>query len=429
MSNELVGVIVILSIIFIGFNNFILLFIITSFAYVTFFYIDEILTFFKNKNIDKKLIKPTFSDMMNIIDDVNNDLLNNKSVSNLIWFMPFIVIYVFHFVLVAIIYSIIYTTYIVFKLLDNIYLKNHITICPFCYNSYKLPNYKCSKCDEIHDNIKPSLKYGIFYHKCKCGGKLPVFQKNRDKLQIICPNKYCKNTLSHKYDISKEKRVIAILGGDEKSKNIILFKTIQYFKNNFNNIKFINKSDERVYNGYRNSNLYSYNFDFLTNILANKYLFYLYKPTNRDLKVDNMIDKDIYSYSDGIIFVINILSFKEMEQKFNRQYNGIKAEEIINKFLEVLLLKKDLSLKSKYNKSVTFVFYTNGLIDTDIDNNKLKELKEKYLLQLIETNFSNYYFVTIHKNNNFKLELFLEGVIKSRLNKINIKGGSLWMNF
>jgi hypothetical protein len=96
--------------------------------------------------------------------------------------------------------------------------------CPNRECSYRgLPVHVCAKCGENHEKLWPN-KFGLFYHFCTCGKKLPTLDvMGRGKLTRLCAT--CKIRLSE--DIGElPEELVALVGGPSVGKtNFLLMST------------------------------------------------------------------------------------------------------------------------------------------------------------------------------------------------------------
>ncbi len=63
--------------------------------------------------------------------------------------------------------------------------------CPNCYKHMPIPVFVCPQCSREHTRLWPSI-YGVFYHLCDCGYRLPTLDwLGRKKLIRKCANPRC----------------------------------------------------------------------------------------------------------------------------------------------------------------------------------------------------------------------------------------------
>lgn len=89
--------------------------------------------------------------------------------------------------------------------------------CPYCYNTFKLPRFKCPHCGEIHEQLVPA-RSGLLFARCSCGHFLPcAVLSKRDRLDPVCPK--CDRDLA----VSNAKEFsIQVIGGDSAGKTAFI---------------------------------------------------------------------------------------------------------------------------------------------------------------------------------------------------------------
>ena len=89
--------------------------------------------------------------------------------------------------------------------------------CPYCYNTFKLPYFRCPHCGEIHEQLIPA-RSGLFFARCSCGHFLPcAVVSKRDKLDSVCPK--CRRDLAAS---NAKEFSIQVIGGDSAGKTAFI---------------------------------------------------------------------------------------------------------------------------------------------------------------------------------------------------------------
>jgi tetratricopeptide (TPR) repeat protein len=122
-------------------------------------------------------------------------------------------------IVVAVIYLLVrLTVYIIipiFRVIDAaMRVEQH---CPHCYNTFKLPRFKCPHCGEIHEQLIPA-RSGLLFARCSCGHFLPcAVLSKRDKLDPVCPK--CNRDLAAS---NAKEFSIQVIGGDSAGKTAFI---------------------------------------------------------------------------------------------------------------------------------------------------------------------------------------------------------------
>lgn len=106
-------------------------------------------------------------------------------------------------------------------------INRFFTVCPDCHHKSALPDFACPCCRRWHGRLFPN-KFGIFYHTCLCGEKLPcVFFLGRSRLESRCAA--CNTTLDAIYTNSR-KAFIPVLGGVAVGKTVFLTMALYVYR-------------------------------------------------------------------------------------------------------------------------------------------------------------------------------------------------------
>lgn len=103
----------------------------------------------------------------------------------------------------------------ILRIIDNaMRIEQH---CPHCYNTFKLPYFKCPHCDEVHQQLIPATS-GLLFARCACGHFLPssVISK-RDRLSAVCPK--CNSDLAA---ANAKQFSIQVIGGNSAGKTAFI---------------------------------------------------------------------------------------------------------------------------------------------------------------------------------------------------------------
>ena len=89
--------------------------------------------------------------------------------------------------------------------------------CPYCYNTFKLPRFRCPHCGEIHEQLVPT-RSGLLFARCSCGHFLPcAVLSKRDRLDPVCPK--CDRDLAAS---NAKEFSIQVIGGDSAGKTAFI---------------------------------------------------------------------------------------------------------------------------------------------------------------------------------------------------------------
>lgn len=110
---------------------------------------------------------------------------------------------------------IVYILIPVFRIMDAaMRVEQH---CPYCYNTFKLPYFKCPHCGEIHMRLVPA-RSGLLFVRCSCGHFLPcAVLSKRDRLGSICPK--CNQDLAAS---NAKEFSIQVIGGNSAGKTAFI---------------------------------------------------------------------------------------------------------------------------------------------------------------------------------------------------------------
>ncbi|MDP4146954.1 MAG: hypothetical protein Q8936_21190 [Bacillota bacterium] len=315
---------------------------------------------------------------------------------------------------------------------------NIFTACPYCYEKQYLPYYICPSCGAVHKKLTPG-RYGIIKRKCCCGNRLPsTFFNGRSKLKSICPS--CKKELNTREAIPL---CIPVMGGESVGKTCFIYSAVSELaeeaeRNKKWSIGFLNSNQQAFYkekaqllkNGVlplKTPKTKIAAFNFLVNPSSLKErLIYLYDVAGEMFEDETALrEQRYYEYCSGIVFIIDPLSIHKIADKYkvsedfvnskpssmelndildfmliNLQSNyGIRADEIINKPLAIIInkvdvfnlqdkLKEKMPLDNEGEKNITD-------FQSEICKEFLKGAGEEKFLRKLEYRFSNYKFFPV----------------------------------
>lgn len=110
---------------------------------------------------------------------------------------------------------IVYILIPVFRIMDaTMRVEQH---CPYCYNTFKLPHFKCPHCGKIHEQLIPA-RSGLLFARCSCEHFLScTVLSKRDRLDSVCPK--CNRDLAAS---NAKEFSIQVIGGDSAGKTAFI---------------------------------------------------------------------------------------------------------------------------------------------------------------------------------------------------------------
>lgn len=404
-----------------------------------------------------------FQDLINVINnnwekniDSSKDCFskakknNDNPIEPIMWWMAgisvvvygtifFIIISLFHFLVLGGFLLLLYLSFSIVWFIERAYLFFHrfFAACPYCHTKTTLPEYLCDNCGAIHKKLVPN-EYGIFYHTCECGHRLPsTFFLNRGRLQARCSN--CHQFLLREH-IESKRLFIPILGGPSAGKTTFMFSAIRNLidhkaKDLGFETEFIDKIAESKYNKIVNDLMSGHlplktvdNIPKAFNLAlkknnATKWLLYIYDPAGEAYSNADNLSSHYYSeYMSGMIFVIDPFTFRGVRQEYKNQLKinkkgigpsslsaddaltrtilameesfGLKKTGKIQKPLAVVITKVDaLELEDTIgNKAIDGSVKDKSFAKHKLIKKQLLEWGEAALLHQLESRFSNFRF-------------------------------------
>lgn len=192
--------------------------------------------------------------------------------------------------------------------------------CPHCYNTFKLPYFRCPYCGEIHRQLIPA-KSGLFFARCSCGHFLScsVISK-RDKLSSVCPK--CNTDLA----ASNAKQFsIQIIGGNSAGKTAFIAAFQHLYQANIGASSCsvrgepkdaFNDLEAMFNNGYTEpsppTEVIPYTLVHQTGASAEQSLVFYDIPDEILLSEEYERNPLNFGYSDGIVVIIDPLSISSV---------------------------------------------------------------------------------------------------------------------
>ncbi len=390
------------------------------------------------------VIKETWAKNLKSIDENKTKMQTSKEIVYQIMYgasfvsiflfgtLFFALISIFHFLVLGILYAVLYSFFSIVWFVEKIYMHIHqyFAACPHCHTKSILPEYLCDKCGAVHTQLMPN-KYGIFFHTCKCGNKLPsTFFLNRGSLQARCTK--CHQYLEREH-VESKRLFIPILGGPSVGKTTFMFSAVNMFIEKTAaelgyTAEFMDKNTEAKYkktvqdmkNGYLPAKTVD-NLPKAFNLALKKdnqtnWLFYIYDPAGEAYtKIDHISLQKYNEYVSGMIFMIDPFSLLSVKEKYETRLSqgsispsALSVNDALSRVLSALEESFGLSKTAKFKKPFAVVI---SKVDA-LDNNEiifqskskkredthsqiklqLEEWGEYALLQQLETRFTNFRF-------------------------------------
>jgi len=312
-------------------------------------------------------------------------------------------VFLVHFVLLAIYFSIGFVFYFLLLFLDTLYcrIKQIATHCNACQHKYGFAVYICPGCNIEHTRLRPG-RYGIFRRKCQCGQKLATtFFTGRHKIKATCP--FCKAEENNSLHSSV---CIPVVGGPSAGKTCFINMALA-------NIEENSLADFNLQFEYISSD----NDAFRTNSAKfakgqlpiktsdtrlNYYRFYLSKPK---AKVKNMIavcdvagevyanEREMsgqiaFSNATAYLMVIDPLSIAEYRRELSKKgvdpkpygYSVKPLDEILGMLMTTIQSMLNLSRKDVFTIDLAVVFTKGDIpgLDKHIGNIGIRDYIHKH---------------------------------------------------
>lgn len=113
--------------------------------------------------------------------------------------------------------------------------------CPYCYDTFKLPHFRCPHCNEVYEQLVPAQS-GLLFARCSCGHFLPcAVLSKRDKLAPVCPK--CNRDLAASNTKSFS---IQVIGGDSAGKTAFISAFQHMYRDNVDQEKCAIRGEPKV---------------------------------------------------------------------------------------------------------------------------------------------------------------------------------------
>lgn len=113
--------------------------------------------------------------------------------------------------------------------------------CPYCYDTFKLPHFRCPHCNEVYKQLVPA-RSGLLFARCSCGHFLPcAVLSKRDRLAPVCPK--CNRDLAASNTKSFS---IQVIGGDSAGKTAFISAFQHMYRDSVDQEKCAIKGEPKV---------------------------------------------------------------------------------------------------------------------------------------------------------------------------------------
>ena len=362
--------------------------------------------------------------------------------------LSFLVASLLHIIFLSILFSLIYIGFTLVWIVERAFLFFHgfFAVCPYCHEKNRLPAYLCDNCGSVHMELVPN-KYGIFYHKCICGQKLPAtFFVNRGRLQAKCPNRNCHQYLEREH-VETKRIFIPILGGASSGKTAFMFSAVRMLIEKEAadygfTAEFIDTNTETEYtnivmelkNGHEPKKTISnvpraFNLALKQNKKI-KWLMYIYDPAGEVyLNTEDLSEHRYHEYLNGLVLIVDPFSIpavrRNYEYELSKTWSSLnpsqqRVQEVLGRVILTMEGSFGLSKTSKIGKPLAVVISkvdafdleellgesavdkaiaeTKGAERTDVRNTLIRRQLniwgEEALLQQLDTRFKSVRFFT-----------------------------------
>lgn len=245
----------------------------------------------------------------------------------------FVAVSVLHIIFLVLLLFFIYVGFTIIWAIERtfLFLRHFFAACPHCHKKSVLPEYLCDACGKIHAKLVPN-DYGILYHKCECGQKLPAtFFVNRGRLQARCPD--CHQFLQREH-IESKRIFIPILGGPSAGKTAFLFSVVRKFMEESVaelgfSAEFIDPNTkaeyEKVINQLKKGKVpgkttasipKAFNLA-LKKDNKIKWLLYIYDPAGEAYRdTENLSGHRFHGYSSGMVMIVDPFSIPAVRRNY-----------------------------------------------------------------------------------------------------------------
>ena len=352
-----------------------------------------------------------------------------------------------HGTVTAVFMVLIYIVFSIVWVIDRLYLLIHKirSDCPECHSRVLIPMFKCPQCNAEHRELVPG-PYGIFYHKCNCGYKLPsTFFTGRSRLKSYCPvcTGFTKLVASDARPI-----VFQLVGGTKSGKTVFLSAFFHEYlsklrKNTSFDITIAEEYQpyfaelEEWYGGIDcpsttqlNSQMYPLLISSST--LGTKRQFSIYDIAGEMFNgraAESEIQQQQLTYCDGILFLFDPFSSGDLRsERINSGkdisvFSDMPIEDVVNNFINylisigkkkanircdvpvaVLIAKSDISeIKREIGPEKIYsiirknpdLYPSYEKARDEICRNFLRKISLSFVVDNLETEFSNIHYFPV----------------------------------
>jgi Double-GTPase 2 len=208
--------------------------------------------------------------------------------------------------------------------------------CPHCYQRFWLPEYHCA-CGRLHKRLVPG-SYGVIRRRCACGAQLPtLFFLGRDRIAAQCPNPTCNHALPARIGSVRSLHVPVIGGPSAGKTSFFTAAMLEFQRLNQKGltVQFTDESQRKAFERAASNFQAGREPDktretsptaFLTHIRTSgkirkrERILYVYDPAGEIFQSHSGLGhQDYYSYTHGILFLIDPFSLPAVRLNLARQ--------------------------------------------------------------------------------------------------------------
>ncbi|HEY0546004.1 MAG TPA: SH3 domain-containing protein [Pyrinomonadaceae bacterium] len=217
-------------------------------------------------------------------------------------------------------------------------------VCPNsdCYKKIGLPIYICPNCGVKHHKLIPG-SYGIFRRQCECGAKLPtLFLFGRNNLPSICPHEGCNRPLSASIGVARNLH-IPIVGGPAAGKTSFMMASMHELHRRRDvgelALEFPEKKHQTLYErcdrDFMSGTIFGKTAEdspdaFLLKLNdggSSEKLLYIYDAAGELYQQTDVLRRhEYYSYTHGILFLIDPFSLAQVQIDFEQPLQAAAAQ-------------------------------------------------------------------------------------------------------
>ena len=199
--------------------------------------------------------------------------------------------------------------------------------CPYCYDTFKLPHFRCPHCNEVYEQLVPA-KSGLLFARCSCGHFLPcAVLSKRDRLAPVCPK--CNRDLAASNTKSFS---IQVIGGDSAGKTAFISAFQHMYRANIDQEKCAIRGEPKVaFDDVESmfeqgrpipsstSEVIPYTLLHQSGVSAENSLVFYDIPDEVLLSEEYERNPLNFGFSDGIVVIIDPLSVPSVRNECGRQ--------------------------------------------------------------------------------------------------------------